>query len=98
MRAAGVGGIEEALEDKDLMRVRVFAWIMTHGKLLTNLERWKKRLTDCPDCSRCCQATEDVQHTIRDCAWAREVWEVIIPQELKGEFISLELHCVHGLC
>lgn len=65
------------------MRIKVFAWIMTHGKLLTNMEQRKRRLSDCPDCDKCCEVIEDVQHALRDCIWAREVWEVLIPEELK---------------
>lgn len=39
---------------KAQQRVKVFLWIMVHGKLLTNLERWRRMLTHGPDCVRCC--------------------------------------------
>lgn len=29
-------------------RVRVFTRLLTHGKMLTNLERWRRKQTDCP--------------------------------------------------
>lgn len=76
---------------KTPQRVRVFTWIVAHGKLLTNLKRWKRRLTDCPDCARCNRESKDVLHAVKDCNWAREVWECLILSELLWEFFSLEL-------
>lgn len=71
--------------------VRVFMWIMTHGKLLTNLERWKRRLTGCPYCISCNRASEDVLHIVGECKWAREVLEHLIPPEFLCDLFSLDL-------
>lgn len=46
--------------------VRVVIWIMSHGKLLTNLERWKHRMATSPTYGRCNQ-DEETLHAIRDC-------------------------------
>lgn len=64
---------------KMIQRVKVFAWLMAHGKLLTNNERWRRRLSVIQECGRCHQVAKDVMHAIRDCLWAREVWEILIP-------------------
>lgn len=60
---------------KASQRVRVFCWIMAHGKLLTNEERWRRRLTSDANYGRCQSEVEDVLHAVRDCPCAREVWE-----------------------
>lgn len=77
---------------KTSQQVRVFTWIMTHGKQLTNLERWKRRLTDCLDCWRCYQGIEDLLHTVRGCTRASQIWNVLIPENLKCDFFSLVMY------
>lgn len=47
-------------------RIHVFAWIMAHKKLLTNLERWKQRLTSCSMCTRYSLEEESTLHVLRD--------------------------------
>lgn len=72
-------------------RVKVFSWLMAHGKLLTNVERWRRRLASDPICVRCHQGEEDTLHAVRDCPWAREVWEVLIHPASHQVFFSLKL-------
>lgn len=72
-------------------RVRVFSWIMSHDRLLTNKKRWIRRISTGPDCIRCNQGVEDAAHAVRDCRWAREVWVTIIPSEFHSIFFSLGL-------
>lgn len=50
-------------------RIRIFLWIMSHGRLLTNLERWKRRMTANLICGRCYQPEERALHAIRDCGY-----------------------------
>src|SRR4051812_39374849 len=63
---------------------------MTHGRLLSNLERWKRRLPGCTDYVRCNHASEHVLHTVRGCKWACKVWEHLIPLELLCNFFSID--------
>lgn len=35
------------------VRVTVFFWIMSHERLMTNKERWKRRFAASPLCGRC---------------------------------------------
>lgn len=58
---------------------------------MTNLGRWKRRIAYCPDCARCNRVSEGILHAIRDCKWAREVWEVLIPPDLEAEFFYEDL-------
>lgn len=70
-------------------RIKVFLWIMSNKKLLTNLERWKRRMAANPLCGRCYQEDEGVLHAIRDCAVAKEVWKCLIEPKLAPEFFSI---------
>lgn len=72
-------------------RVKVFFWIMSHGRLMTNEERWKRRIAASPLCGRCHQEEEGILHAIRDCAVARDVWICVIKPADVMEFFSLDL-------
>lgn len=69
----------------------MFSWIMGHDKLLTNAERWKRKISSSKWCARCDCEEEDTLHAIRDCCWAKEVWLLIIPAPLQHVFFSLDL-------
>lgn len=70
-------------------RVKVFSWIMVHNKLLTNMDRWKRKQTADPVFMRCHRGAEDSLLAIRDCPWARGVWKAPIKPESQHEFFSL---------
>lgn len=72
-------------------RVKVFAWIMVHDKLMTNSEGWRRRLTHSPVCARCVQGDEGVMHAIRDYTHAREVWFCLLPSELQTNFFLMDI-------
>lgn len=74
-------GWKHPWKTKTVQRVRVFSWILSHEKLITNKERWSRQITVSPDCSRCHQGVEDTLHAVSDCPWARQVWEALIPTE-----------------
>lgn len=60
-------------------------------ELLTNKERWRRRLTANQECGRCQLAVEDVMHAIKDCPWAHEVWDILIPRCSQTQFFELEM-------
>lgn len=47
-------------------RVRVFLLSMAHGRLSTNKERWRRRMTSNPDYARCWTDKEDVVSCYED--------------------------------
>ncbi|CAN1303406.1 Putative ribonuclease H protein At1g65750 [Linum perenne] len=56
-------------------RVQHFLRLMTHDKLLTNLE-WKQRhLTSDSSCTRCGHLEDSVIHIVRDCPSVPKVWD-----------------------
>lgn len=72
-------------------RIRELVWMLTHEKLLSNVARWKRGMSDSALCQRCNKADDDILHIFRDCRFAREVWYVFNPLGLIDEFISLNL-------
>ena len=43
-------------------KIRTFIWMLFHGKLLTNLERMRRRITNDPYCHSFQQDLEDLYH------------------------------------
>lgn len=48
-------------------RIKTFSWLLLKGRLLTNSERVRRKLTHDDLCSLCNGGTEDISHTFRDC-------------------------------
>lgn len=71
---------------KSQQRVRYFLWVLAHDKLLTNYGRWRRRLADNLDCQPCSGQREEALYAIRDCPSAREIWDLILPQQLRRDF------------
>ncbi|CAN1178075.1 Putative ribonuclease H protein At1g65750 [Linum perenne] len=55
-------------------RTRHFLWLAIQQKLLTNDERRRRNMTSNANCEFCRHPTESVQHVLRDCVFAKEVW------------------------
>lgn len=79
------------MEGEHPTEFQVFLWLLTHGKILTNYERWKRRLSSQLGCERCWTDREDAIYVTRDCRNAKEVWEVVVPPDIAMEFFNLEL-------
>nr|KYP36270.1 Putative ribonuclease H protein At1g65750 family [Cajanus cajan] len=60
-----------------LERIHTFLWRVVHDSLLTNLARFERNLGPDPTCPICLQGIEDSIHVLRDCPFAREVWNKI---------------------
>ncbi|KAJ1427557.1 Reverse transcriptase zinc-binding domain [Sesbania bispinosa] len=59
-------------------RITTFLWKLTHGRLLTNLERNQRGMTANSTCPRCNSAPESIMHIVRDCPLVFDLWESII--------------------
>lgn len=71
-----------------LHRVRTFAWLLLKGKLLTNSERCRRRMTLDPSCSICSHSMEDNEHVFKHCAMASKIWKKILPHDLLRDFLG----------
>ncbi|KAL4377731.1 hypothetical protein GQ457_02G020530 [Hibiscus cannabinus] len=69
-------------------RIRCFLWLAGRQKLMNNMERCKRALTDDPICPLCRDAEESVLHTLRDCVNMQRIWKQAIPRSLLPTFFS----------
>lgn len=58
-------------------RVRAFLWLSCHDRLLGNLNRYRRHMTDTPKCYICNAEEESTLHILRDCPAAKLVWRRI---------------------
>ncbi|CAN1807830.1 Putative ribonuclease H protein At1g65750 [Linum perenne] len=55
-------------------RIRHFLWLAGQDKLLTNDQRYRRKQADDPLCPLCLNQIETSLHVIRDCEFAKGVW------------------------
>ena len=58
-------------------RVRAFLWLCCHDRIMSNYNRFKRRLVDDPKCFICGARAETTLHLLRDCPAARCVWRKV---------------------
>lgn len=56
------------------MKMVVFLWLVRHRKILCNDERQRRGLISQASCPQCKQPGESVEHMVRRCHFASEVW------------------------
>lgn len=77
-------GTKSSARDKD------FLWLLAHGKLLSNHNKWRRGIAADPRCSICEESEEYNSHAIRDCTEARRVCERLVPLEFQANFFLLQ--------
>jgi hypothetical protein len=55
-------------------RVKLFFWLVMHGRCWTTHRRWRHGLQESSSCIICDQAEETMDHIILGCVFSREVW------------------------
>lgn len=64
-------------------RIRLFLWLATQDRLMTNGNRFLRQITDHPRCLVCGEVEENTSHILRDCPMARVVWRKMeVPQRV----------------
>ena len=61
-------------------KLRLFTWLLLHGKILTNLERIKRGFTGDPYCYCCINEREDLNHLFRFCTRAKYFWKLFVEE------------------
>lgn len=56
-------------------RVRFFLWLASQDRLMTNGNRFVRKMTDDPRCLVCGEVEENTIHILRDCPAARLIWK-----------------------
>lgn len=72
-------------------RIRAFLWLSCHDRLLGNVYRFKRQLTNDPNCAICNEADETTLHILRDCPASRCVWKKIGGPAISPVFFQGEL-------
>lgn len=62
------------------------------NRLLTNGEHLRRRMTEESHCIRCGAANESSLHFARGCSFAKGLWILIIPIEVRTSFFSMSLN------
>ncbi|CAN1135031.1 Putative ribonuclease H protein At1g65750 [Linum perenne] len=71
-------------------RIKHFIWLVFHNRILTNEERNRRHLTNQVVCPRCSIHSESLSHVIRDCYFALQVWENVLPNLITDGDRSLD--------
>ncbi|CAN1794997.1 Putative ribonuclease H protein At1g65750 [Linum perenne] len=69
-------------------RVKHFLWLVAHNRLLTNVERKRRHMTDEDSCRLCPSTAEDSLHILRDCKAAVSFWKAFLPPSIVAPFFS----------
>lgn len=72
-------------------RTKVFLWVLSHDRIMTNGMCWRRGLSQSSACVRCDAEMEDGIPAIRDCSKSQEVWLAFVPPRLLRNFFSLDL-------
>ncbi|PRQ51455.1 putative ribonuclease H-like domain, reverse transcriptase zinc-binding domain-containing protein [Rosa chinensis] len=59
-------------------KLKTFMWMLCQGRILTNVERVKRRLASDPSCPICHEHPETLIHMLRDCPSAKNVWNGVV--------------------
>lgn len=76
---------------KGPVKVKMLLWFACHEKLHTHVLRKIRGLSDLEVCLLCSDIPEMVLHTLHDCVWVVEVWEVFLPHNLRPTFYTLNI-------
>ncbi|XP_019163602.1 PREDICTED: uncharacterized protein LOC109159944 [Ipomoea nil] len=61
-------------------RICFFLWLVRHNKIMTNLCRTQRKLTNDDSCWTCVGTPEDTNHVLRFCPAAEAIWTAILPE------------------
>ncbi|XP_019198912.1 PREDICTED: uncharacterized protein LOC109192673 [Ipomoea nil] len=70
-------------------RICMLLWLVLHGKILTNAERARRKLTSNPFCFRCAGHPEDLNHLFRTCPAAKQVWDAALTSRTRERLDTL---------
>ncbi|KAF7831789.1 putative ribonuclease H protein At1g65750 family [Senna tora] len=72
-------------------RIRSFMWLCSHDKLLTNAERFRRKISSQDLCGRCGTKSEDTLHAVRDCTKVKNIWLRLVKPCFWPEFFNVKL-------
>ncbi|KAF7819384.1 Non-LTR retroelement reverse transcriptase [Senna tora] len=72
-------------------RIKSFLWLCGHDKVLSNVVRKNRGMTQDDGCAKCGDCQEDLLHILRDCASIKNVWLRIVEFKHWPVFFNLNL-------
>ena len=66
-------------------------WLAVNDRILTNVERTRRHIGDSDLCSTCGMEREMVLHVLRDCMYARWVWNRMMRGTTFDRFFNIGL-------
>lgn len=69
-------------------KMSMFLWLVRHRRIMCNMERCKRGFTLGDRCPLCNQPGEDVEHVVRRCTFAFDVWKRLLPESEMSKFTS----------
>ncbi|KAK9028130.1 hypothetical protein V6N11_067944 [Hibiscus sabdariffa] len=76
---------------RGLPKIQTFLWLLCHSKILTNVERARRHMTNNSSCPVCAYPVEDIHHILRLCPVAHVIWGHFVRCYRLDEFLNLEL-------
>lgn len=71
------------------LRQCVFLWLVNHGKVLTNVERFRRHLTSNACCVSCAGLLEDGNHLFRQCNEVKGIWRAALGRDVAANLDRL---------
>ncbi|KAK8605513.1 hypothetical protein V6N13_102291 [Hibiscus sabdariffa] len=68
-------------------RIQVVLWLAVHDRLLSNVERKRRHLTESDVCAFCNGKVETLLHVFSDCRMVQPAWRVVIKRDM------LQVYC-----
>ncbi|KAK9034128.1 hypothetical protein V6N11_050306 [Hibiscus sabdariffa] len=75
---------------KGSSRVRLFLWLLCHGRILTNDERVRRHLTIDGSCWFCGDVWEDIDHVFCRCPISYSIWLPLVRADRTEVFFALD--------
>ncbi|KAL4318363.1 hypothetical protein GQ457_18G022390 [Hibiscus cannabinus] len=83
--------IASVLPPQEGVGVDTPGWRWEDKRLLTNVERARRHMTSLVMCEICGSGHEDIEHVLRSCTAAKEVWTRVVPRSTQEAFFSLPI-------
>lgn len=79
-------------------QIRTFIWTILQWRVLSNVERVRRGISDDPSCHICDFHSKDILHILRDCPAVKDVWAQVNPGwSMRGELVGIAyLDCLFG--
>ncbi|EEF43440.1 conserved hypothetical protein [Ricinus communis] len=73
-------------------KVHSTLWLLAHDKLSTNKLCSQRAIIPLAICMHCNQSEEDSLHAIRDCPFAKIIWQKLVKPDNQNGFFTLDTH------